>query len=156
MPMVNSEPLVERGHEEPFVIQFSIFLSNRVGQFSELLAVLEAQKLEVAGFCVVDASDWAVVRMVFTEPDKAREVLKRHSIAFTEADVLAIVLEDASTLRRACNALVAAELNIEFAYPLFIQRNGRAVLALHVEDHVTAFEVLNEHGFRLLDHEDVE
>jgi len=153
--MVNSKPLVERGHEEPFVVQFSIFLSNRVGQFSELLAVFEAQKLEVAGFCVVDASDWAVVRMVFTDPDKAREVLKRHGIAFTEADVLALVLEEASTLRRACNALVAAELNIEFAYPLFIQCEDKPVLALHVEDHVMAFDVLNQHGFRLLDHEDV-
>ncbi|KPK86257.1 MAG: hypothetical protein AMJ81_01705 [Phycisphaerae bacterium SM23_33] len=145
----------ERGHEEPFVVQFSVFLPNRVGQLNELLGVLNEEELEVAGISVVDSTDWAVVRMVFTEPGKARAVLKRHGIAFTETALLAIVLEAADSLRQACKALVAAELNVQFAYPLLIRRAGHPVLAFHVDDHVLASHVLTKHGFTLLDYEDV-
>ena len=39
-PMVTSGPQTQRRHEEPFVLQFSIFLPNRVGQLGELLDIL--------------------------------------------------------------------------------------------------------------------
>ena len=153
--MSTSTPQTQRGHEEPFVVQFSIFLPNRVGQLSELLGLLNDQGVEVAGISVVDSTDWAVVRMVFGEPGKARAVMGRHGIAFTDTQVLAVVLDTPDGLRRACRALVAAELNVQFAYPLLIRRAGHPVLVLHVDDHVLAGRVLAKHGFTVLDHEDV-
>ena len=136
----------------PFVVQFSLFLSNRVGRLNELLEILEEDDIELAGISVVDSTDWAVVRMIFTAPDKAREVLKRRNIPFTEGELLAIVLEDSHTFHNACKALVAAELSLQFAYPLLLQRGGHPVLAFHVEDPVLATQVLIRHGFDLLDH----
>ena len=153
--MDTSRPATQRSHEEPFVRQFSIFLPNRVGQLSELLGLLEEAQVEVAGISVVDSTDWGVVRTIFTEPGKARAVLKRHGIAFTECQVLAAVVAEPQTLRRLCQALVSAELNVQFAYPLLLRRQGQPVLVLHVDDPVVACQVLAKHGFTLLDHEDV-
>ena len=146
-------PRTERRHEEPFIRQFSIFLPNRVGQLAELLDVLNESEAKVAGISIVDSSDWAVVRMVFTEPGRAREVLKRHAIAFTECEVVAAVVSDDRPLHELCKALVGAELNLQFAYPLSIRRDGDPVMVLHVDDTVLAREVLTKHGFTLLDHE---
>jgi len=150
--MSTPEPLTQRGYEMPFVVQFSLFLSNRVGQLNELLEILEENDLELAGISVVDSTDWAVVRMVFTAPDKAREVLTRRQIPFTEGQLLAIVLDEPQTFHKACKALVAAELNLQFAYPLLGQRRGHPVLAFHVDDPVLASHMLIRHGFSLLDH----
>ncbi|HET6427074.1 MAG TPA: acetolactate synthase [Phycisphaerae bacterium] len=150
--MSTREPLTERGYETPFVVQFSLFLSNRVGRLNQLLEILEQDDVQMAGISVVDSTDWAVVRMVFTAPDKAREVLKRRGIPFTEGELLAIELEDPQTFHKACRALVAAELNLQFAYPLLLQRGGHPVLAFHVDDPVLASQVLIRHGFSLLDH----
>lgn len=154
-PMVTSGPKTERRHEEPFVLQFSIFLPNRVGQLGELLGVLGDAGVEVAAISVVDSTDWGVVRMIFTEPGKARKVLTDHRTAFTECQVLAVVLEGPQALHRMCKALLAAELNVQFAYPLLIRHEGQPALAFHVDDMVLARQVLGKHGFTVLDHEDV-
>jgi len=150
--MSTREPLTQRGYETPFVAQFSLFLSNRVGRLNQLLEILEEDDVEMAGISVVDSTEWAVVRMVFTAPDRAREVLRRRNIPFTEGELLAVVLDEPRAFHKACKALVAAELNIDFAYPLLLESEGRPVLAFHVDDHVLASQVLIRHGFELLDH----
>ncbi|MCK4626354.1 MAG: acetolactate synthase [Phycisphaerae bacterium] len=153
--MTTSGPQIERAYETPFVRQFNIFMPNRVGRLSELLTLLDEAEVEVAGLSVVDSADWAVVRMIFTDVGKARVKLTDAGVAFTESDVLAVELDDIDTFSRVCKALVAVELNIQFAYPLFIRHNDYPVLAFHADDHVLAAQVLTKRGFTLLDHEDM-
>jgi hypothetical protein len=152
--MTDSKAQTQRGREEPFMRQFSVFLPNRVGQLAELLGKLAADKVEVVGVCVLDSADWAVVRLIFPDPDKAREALALHKFAFTECDAVAVVLTDADTLRKACTALLVAELNVQFAYPLLTQSDGQPVMVLHVDDEVLAARVLAQHGFRMIQHEE--
>lgn len=139
----------------PFIRQFSVFMPNRVGRLGDLLEGLGEAEVDLAGLSVVESTDWAVVRMIFTDPDKAREILSRQGASFTESEVLALVLDEAGTFNRALKALVAAELNVNYAYPLLIRRDDSPVLALHVDDHVLAVGLLAKHGFTLVDHEDI-
>ena len=150
-----SGPQIERAYETPFIRQFNIFMPNRVGRLSELLSVLDEAEVEVAGLSVVDSADWAVVRMIFTDAGRARVKLTDAGVSFTESDVLAVALHDIDTFSLVCKALVAAELNIQFAYPLFIRHNDYPVLAFHSDDHVLSAQVLTKRGFTLLDHEDM-
>jgi hypothetical protein len=92
-----------------------------------------------------------VVRMVYSDPDKARETLRRQNLAFTECDALGLVLADGGTLQKACAKLLTAELNVQFAYPLLIQSEGRPVMVLHVDDELLGARVLIQHGFRLIE-----
>ena len=147
-------PQIERDQREPFIRQFSVFLPNRVGQFGELLGTLAEAGVEVLGVSIVDSSDWAVVRAVFSDPDKARDALNRHGMAFTECDALGVVLADAASLQKVCTALLAAELNVKFAFPLLVQREGQPVMVLHVDDEVLAVRVLARHGFHMIGHEE--
>jgi hypothetical protein len=151
---MNQRSQIERGHEEPFVRQFSIVLPNRVGQLNELLAVLQQAKIEVMGISVVDSADWAVVRVIFSDPDKARQTLLTHGVAFTDAEGLAVVMPEPYSIGEVCKILLGAELNIHFAYPLFVQHEGRPVLCLNVDDPILAAQMLRKHGFQLLDMEE--
>ena len=153
--MAMSGPQIERAYETPFIRQFNIFMPNRVGRLSELLTTLDEAEVEVAGMSVVDSADWAVVRMIFTDVGKARVKLTGAGVAFTESDVLAVTLDDIDTLSQVCKALVAAELNIQFAYPLFLRHNNYPVLVFHTDDHVLSAQILTKRGFTLLDHVDM-
>ena len=153
--MTTSGPQIERAYETPFIRQFNIFMPNRVGRLSELLTTLDEAEVEVAGMSVVDSADWAVVRMIFTDVGKARVKLTGAGVAFTESDVLAVTLHDIDTLSQVCKALVAAELNIQFAYPLFLRHNDYPVLVFHTDDHILSAKILTKRGFILLDHEDM-
>jgi len=59
----------ERGHEEPFSIQFSLFLANRVGQMRDLLSLLSENQIALLGCSIVDSCDWSVVRLIPDFPD---------------------------------------------------------------------------------------
>ncbi|MHC4984701.1 MAG: hypothetical protein ACYTFO_00960 [Planctomycetota bacterium] len=145
----------ERAHEEPFSIQFSLFLANRVGQMRDLLALLSENDISLLGCSIVDSCDWSVVRLITDDPNKAREKLKAAGIPFTESMVLLAVMEADDTLWQICDLLMRAEINLVFAYPLTIQRDNCAVMAFHVDDDVLASHLLTRHGLTLLGREDL-
>lgn len=145
----------ERGNETPYIRHFAVFLPNRVGQLNELLAGLDEVGVEIAGISMVDSSDWVVVRMVFADVGKAREMLTRRGVAFTESDALAVVLAEGQTIAQMCKPLVVAELNLFYAFALLIRFENQPVLVLRVDDHLVAAQVLAKHGFTLLDYEDL-
>jgi hypothetical protein len=153
MPIM-TQPQIQRAHEEPYAWQFSVFLPNRVGQLNELLRAMAENQLELLGISVFDSTDWAVARIVFSEPDKAREILARCKLAFTECQVLLVVLQSARTLGEATQVLLAAELNVHFAYPLLANHEGQPVMVVNVDDHELAIQALTQHKFKLLGHED--
>jgi hypothetical protein len=154
--MTSSHSQTERGHEVPFLRHFAMFLPNRIGQLAELLGVLAAESLTFVALSVIDATDWAVVRMIFSDPDKARAKLQEHKIAFTESDVMAVVIEEPTTFLSVCKLLVGAELNVYFAFPLLVHSDDQPIMAFRVEDEVMAAQILKKHHFTLLGYEDMD
>ncbi|MFB3892965.1 MAG: acetolactate synthase [Phycisphaerae bacterium] len=146
---------VARGHEEPYAVQFSVFLANRVGQLKDLMGVFPERSVEILGVSIVDSTDWAVVRIVSSDANAARALLQEHSLAFTESNVLLVELDGHAALSNICRHLVGAELNVNYAYPLTIRSNNHPVMVFHVDDHVMATQVLKSHGFTLIGHEDL-
>ena len=144
-----------RGHEEPFAMQFSIFLANRIGQLKELLDMFVEKNVPVHGVSIIDSADWAVIRTVFSEPGKAREILKAHGLSFVESEVLLVELKDENTLSEICGHLLRAEISVHFAYPLTIRRNDNPVMVFHLDDYETARQTLRRHGLTIVGFEDL-
>ncbi len=144
-----------RAHEEPFAVQFSVFMPNRVGQFLELLEALAPKDVQIVGISVVDSSDWAVVRLIFNQPDQARDILKTTGNNFTESEILLVEMISDETLRTVCSLLLRGEINLQFAYPLTIRRHSNAVMAFHVDDSILARDILVRHGLTLVGWEDL-
>jgi len=153
--MTQSQYQTARGSEQPFAVQFSVFLANRVGQLKELLDIMSEENVSAVGVSVVDSTDWAVIRIVFSDPNKAREVLRKYRVPFTESEVLLVVLVGDEALADVCGVLLRAEINVHFAYPLILCRQDNPVMVFHVDDHVLAIRALVKHGFTLLGHEDL-
>lgn len=153
--MRQAEFQTARAHEEPFARQFSIFMPNRVGQFGEVLDALGEAELSIAGLSVVDATDWAVVRLIFADANTARNVLEKKGFSFTESDVLLVELPDDEALRQLFHHLVRAEINVQLTFSLMMQSRDRAVMALRVDDMHIATETLTRHGYTLLGLEDL-
>jgi hypothetical protein len=144
-----------RGHEEPYSIQFSLFFANRVGQFKDLLDLCDGSQLQIHGLSIVDSCDWSVVRVVFSDPNKAREILTKYNVAYTESTVLLAVLPEGETLAHIFELLLRAEINMYFAYPLMLHHESHPVMVIHVDDDVMASHLLTRHGLKLLGREDL-
>ncbi len=144
------------GETAPSVRQFGVFLDNKVGKLLELLQLFDEQPgLQVAAFSVVDSSDHAVVRLIFTNADAARVVLRSHHYTFSEVDLLVVELPEGKSLTNICLHLLGAELNIRFAYPVMLRSEASPIVAIAVDDHILAGQILMRKRFRMLGEEDL-
>jgi hypothetical protein len=144
-----------RGRDWPSVRQFSIFVENRVGVLLDLMRKIEMSSNRIVALSVVDSADCAVVRLVLSDPERAVETLAQAKYPFMESDLVVVQLPDMpQPIARICKALLSAEINIHYAYPIMGLTQQHACVAIHVEDHETACQTLQSQGFRLLTEKD--
>jgi hypothetical protein len=146
-----------RGRDWPSVRQYNVFLENRVGNLLSVVRRFETTDIRIVSLTVVDSADCAIIRMVLSDPERAREIFERANLPITESDLLVVQLpESTQPLLEICKALLAAEISIHYAYPLLIGPHGKSALALHVEDHETAAATLARLGFTLFTENDLD
>jgi hypothetical protein len=145
-----------RGRDWPSVRQFNVFTANRVGALLEVVRRFETTDIRIVSLTVVDSADCAIIRLVLSDPERALEIFEQARLPITESDLLVVQLpEGTQPLLQICKALLMAEINIHYAYPLLVGPHGRAAMALHVEDHETAVTTLSRQGFVLFTENDL-
>lgn len=145
-----------QGYHPPTVTQFSVFLVNKVGKMLDLVEHFEGTQCKIYALSVHEASDHAVVRLVTNNASKARDILKADDFPFSERDVLVVELSGKHTLGTMCLSILAAELSIQFAYPLMIRTiHGHPSMALAVDDLTLAGQLLRRKDFTLLGEADL-
>ena len=153
------DDLTARGRDWPSVRQYNVFLANRMGALLDLVRRFETTDVKLVAITVVETADCAIIRLVPSNPERAYEILKQAKLPFTESDLLVIKLPDNDQpLLSICKALLAAEINIHYAYPLMIGVGplGHTALAMHVEDHETAVNTLTTQGFTIFTEDDLD
>ncbi len=135
--------------------QLSVFLPNRLGALLTLDRALEAAEIRICALSTVDAADHAVLRLVVDQPTLAKEVLATEGYSLVDTELLGVVLPPGAGIRRVLTAILMAEQNIHYIYPLMAQKDGRQVLAIHPEDAAAAARTLVQRGMQLIDQEDL-
>jgi len=137
------------------VMQFTVFVPNRVGRLNQLLQVLASRDVHVAAISTVDTNEAGVFRIVVNYPDIARQTLEDGGFAFCEHRVFAIEMDSEAQLALVCAAMTEAELNISYLYSFVMRPHGRCGLVLSVDDEELASQVLFAHGFKVLSQKDI-
>ncbi len=144
------------GQGWPCLRQFCVFLENRVGKLSDLMRQVESLDTRVLAMSIVDSVDFAMVRLMFNDSDRAREKLELSGFLFSESDVVGVELPDGDKpFHEVCKTLVNAEINIHHAYPLHYRRQGHGAVALFVDNVDGALNVLNNAGHRVITESDL-
>lgn len=140
-----------QGRNWPTVTQFSIFLENRVGQLLEVVRAFQGSKVKIVGLSISDSADCCIVRLVLSHPEQGREILERADLTFAENELVVTELPSGpQSLADLCMALLQAEINIHYAYPLIVHPHGRAAVAMHVDNIEQASMTLHSKGFEIL------
>src|SRR5262249_35324789 len=145
-----------RGRDCPSVRQFTVFLENRLGALLDVVRRFESSDNRIVSLTVVDSADCAIIRMVLSDPERAREIFEQAGLPITESDLLVVQLpDDPQPLLAICKALLSAEISIHYAYPLLFGPHGPPALALYVEAHGTAVATPTRQGFTLFTENDL-
>jgi hypothetical protein len=144
------------GFESPRVRQFTVFLENKVGRLQTLIRSLEQGVGRIVALSIEESGDAALIRLICAQPDFGRELLQTGNFSFCESELLAVELPVGTNqpLLAVCAALLTAEINIHYAYPLLSRPRGPTI-ALYVDDITLSAELLIRKGFNLVGQSDL-
>ena len=145
-----------RARSWPTVTQFSVFLANKVGQLIDVVRHFQGSRVKIVGLSISDSADCCIIRLMLSHPEQGREILKRCDFPYCENELLVSELpKGPQSLMDLCQALLQAEINIHYAYPLIVHPLGAAALALHVDNNQLASEILENRGLTLISEADL-
>jgi hypothetical protein len=140
----------------PLVRQFSVFLPNKVGALLDIVKLLNTYNTHVVALSVSESTDSAIARVIVSDPQRVEELFRKHDVPFGLCEVIVVEMREVATqLAQLFAALLMAEVNVHFTYPLLTRPHGLAALALHVDDSECASSVLIGQGFKMLSQADI-
>jgi len=140
----------------PLVRQFSIFLPNKVGAMLYVVYIVHAHSTHVVALSISESTDSAIARIIVNDPDGVEHLFREHNVPFGVCSMVVVELREVATqLAKLLAALLMAEVNVHFTYPLLTHPRGFAAQALYVDDIECATSVLLGEGFRLLSQNDI-
>ena len=126
--------------------QLSVFLENREGRLDEVLKILGESGINIVALSLADTTEYGMLRMILSDPNKAKEVLKEEGIIAMLTDVVALRVPHATgSLSRAMHLLVEGQVNVEYMYAFANGKDASAVLK--TEDPNKAIRILLKGGF---------
>ena len=126
--------------------QLSVFLENREGRLDEVLKVLAENEVNIVALSLADTSDYGMLRMIVSEPQKGRTALKEEGITAMLTDVVALRVPHATgSLSKAMHYLVTGGVNVEYMYAFANGNDAAAVLKS--DDPGKVVEILKDNGF---------
>lgn len=131
---------------ENMIKQLSVFVENKEGQMDDVLKVLADNKINIVALSLADNTDYGMLRMIVSDPEKGRQALKAAGNTAMLTDVVALrVPHAAGSLSKAMHGLVAGSINVEYMYAFANGTDAAAVLKS--DDPQKVISILKATGF---------
>ena len=126
--------------------QLSVFLENTEGRLDEVLDILAKNDVNIVALSLADTSDYGMLRMIVSEPQKGRAALKDAGITAMLTDVVALRVPHATeSISKAMQQIVEGDVNIEYMYAFANGTDAAAVLKS--DDPGRVIDILKGSGF---------
>jgi len=130
--------------------QVSVFLENKSGRLNEVAQILGEAGINISAFTVADTSDFGVLRLIVSEPEKACSVLKENEFSARTTDVvLANSPNRPGALSKMLKILNAEGVFIEYLYA-FTMNEETAVIVIRPTNIDKCIASLEKHRDALL------
>ncbi len=136
--------------------QLSVFVQNEIGSLAGVTAVLKDNRINLRAIASVDTPEFAILRMVVDQPEKAKEVLNAKGYAVKVSEAVAVELEDQpGVLDGMLHVIADAGIGINYIYSIVL-RNGKApLMILNTDNLAKTASVLKSTGYLVAEQEDL-
>ncbi len=130
--------------------QVSVFLENKSGRLNEVTKILGSAGVNMSAFTIADTSDFGILRMIVSDPEKACSILKENDFSVKTTDVvLAKTPNKAGSLSKLLGILQEEEIFIEYMYAFSMDNEG-AVTVIRPTRVEYCVEMLQKHQTELV------
>jgi hypothetical protein len=136
--------------------QLSVFVQNEIGSLAGVTAVLKDNRINLRAIASVDTPEFAILRLVVDQPEKAKEVLNASGFAVKVSEAVAVELEDQpGVLDGMLHVIADAGIGINYIYSIVL-RNGKApLMILNTDNLAKTASVLKSKGYLVAEQEDL-
>jgi hypothetical protein len=129
--------------------QLSVFLENRSGRLTEVLEVLGEENIRITALSVADTSEFGILRMIVSDPGKARELLKKRLFTVNLTDVISVMApNEAKYYAKVLKILSDLEISVEYTYAFSM--GEKSIIILRCSNTDEAIKALKDHEMELL------
>ena len=129
--------------------QISIFLENKYGKLSEILGLLAKEDIRIIAATVADTSEYGILRIIVSEPQRAYSLLKLNNVSANLTEVLAITTDSKSgSFANSLTNFTQAGLSIEYMY--CVSMYGKSILILRTNNQDAAIDVIRKKNMEFI------
>jgi hypothetical protein len=129
--------------------QLSVFLENKSGRITEVLEVLGGENIRITALSVADTKEFGILRMIVSDPDKAREILKKNNFTANLTEVISVMApNEASHYAKVLKILSDLDISVEYTYAF--STGDKSIIILRVGNTDEAIKALKSHEMELL------
>lgn len=133
-----------------FINQVSVFIENRTGRLDVVLETLKEANINIISLSLADSSEYGLLRMIVSEPERAKEVLKAKDFSAMLTPVLGVKLSHkVGQLQVLLAEICKAGINIEYMYALATGSDDASIV-IKTADLKEAAAVLETSGVELI------
>ena len=139
-----------------FLNQLSVFLENREGRLDQVLNTLKNKEINIVSLSLADTSEYGMLRMIVSDSEEARKVLREAGFSAMLTPVLGVKLaHKVGSLQVFLSELSKEGINVEYMYALATSGDD-AIIVIKTTDLERAADVLTKVGVVLVGAEEVE
>ncbi len=133
------------------VKQVSVFMENREGRLLQVTETLMKESINIISLSLAETSDYGVLRLIVSDPEKALAALKAADFSSRITNVVAVkVSHETGSFHKMLGEL--KDINIEYMYVL--STDDYASMILKIADYERAEALLKDKGYELLKEEE--
>ena len=130
--------------------QLSVFLENKTGRLNEVTQLLGNAGINMSAFSVADTSEFGILRVIVSDPERALTILKEAEFSVRLTDVVCLhTPNEAGALARALDILAEESVFIEYLYA-YSMDDKSANIVLKPDNIEKCIEVLQSHQLELV------
>ena len=134
--------------------QLSIFLENKSGRLHEVLTALGNEGINLTALTVADTSEYGILRLLVSDPEKASQLLKSLGFRVSLTEVISLsVSHEAGSLAKVLKKFSEENLSIEYIYAFCL--GEKAIIVLRTDNHYKALEIIKQNNFTLIGEDEI-
>ena len=124
--------------------QVSVFIENKVGYLEEVIDAIAENDIDIYALSLADTTDFGILRMIVSDPDKAKAVLKEKGLIVKRTEVIAVTVEDKpGGLTKTLDKMKDNKINIEYMYAFIGKNEKGATVVMKVDKPDEAVKILS-------------
>ena len=136
--------------------QISVFLENKAGQLADITSILSDNQINMRAINIAETADYGVLRLIVDDASKASSILLEQGFILTMTPVVGVAVPDTpGGLSKVLGVISSAEIDVEYMYSVFGQRDGQACMIFRVADSDALTKLLEANGIGTITGEDL-